>query len=54
MLTGVFWEIQEETDHYEDIDLGGKIIVKWFLQKYCGLIWTGLIWLKIGTSGGLL
>jgi hypothetical protein len=25
-----------------------------FIERYDGVIWTGLIWLRIGTSGGLL
>jgi hypothetical protein len=26
---------------------------RWILEKYDGMVWTGLIWLMIGTSGGL-
>jgi hypothetical protein len=33
---------------------GGRIILKWIVEKYDGLVWSGLIWLRIGTSGGLL
>jgi hypothetical protein len=29
-------------------------ILKWILERYDEIIWTGLIWLRIGTSGGLL
>jgi hypothetical protein len=28
--------------------------VKMDLRKYEGMVWTGLIWLRIGTGGGLL
>jgi hypothetical protein len=31
-----------------------KIILKWMLQKWDGVVLTGCIWLKTGTSGGLL
>jgi hypothetical protein len=31
-----------------------KIILEWILGKYVGKVWTGCIWLRIGTSGGLL
>jgi hypothetical protein len=27
---------------------------KWILEKYYGLVWTGLIWLRIEISGGAL
>ena len=30
------------------------IILKWISKKHNGNSWTGLIWLGIGTSGGLL
>jgi hypothetical protein len=39
-------------DHSNDIDL--KIILEWFLERWCGMMWTGLFWLRIGTGGGLL
>jgi hypothetical protein len=29
-------------------DVGGWIIFRWILE-----IWTGLVWLRIGTNGGL-
>jgi hypothetical protein len=34
--------------------LDGRIILKWILKKWDGEAWTGLIWLRIGTGGGLL
>jgi hypothetical protein len=30
------------------------IILKWILKKYDGSGWSGFIWLRVGTSGGLL
>jgi hypothetical protein len=30
------------------------IIIKWILERQGGVIWSGLTWLRIGTSGGLL
>ena len=29
-------------------------IPKWIFKKWDGGTWTGLIWLRIGTGGGLL
>jgi hypothetical protein len=29
-------------------------IIKWIWEKYDAVDWTGFIWLRIGTSGGLL
>jgi hypothetical protein len=48
------WESQKEKDRQEDEDIGGWIILKWICERYNGMIWTGLIWLKLGISGGLL
>jgi hypothetical protein len=31
-----------------------RIILKWILKKWDVGTWTGLIWLRIGTGGGLL
>ena len=32
----------------------GRIIRKWAFKKYSVKAWIGFIWLRIGTSGGLL
>jgi hypothetical protein len=36
------------------VDVGGWTISKWILERQDGIVWIGLIWLKIRTSGGLL
>jgi hypothetical protein len=51
---GYLWESQEERDHQEDPDVGGRIILKRIIQGLGLMIWTGYIWLRIGASGWLL
>jgi hypothetical protein len=43
-----------ERDHFEDLDVDGRIILKWIFKKFYGEAWIGLIWLRIGTNGGRL
>ena len=45
-----------ERDHLEDPFVDGRIIilVRWVFRKWDVWVWTGLIWLRIGTGGGLL
>jgi hypothetical protein len=38
----------------EDIDVGARMILEWILEREDGVVWTGLIWLRIGTGGGPL
>jgi hypothetical protein len=38
----------------EDLCIDEKIILEWILGKYCGRVWTGCIWHRIGTTGGPL
>jgi hypothetical protein len=38
----------------EELDVDGKIILKWILQIYGGKVWTVYIWFRIGTSGDTL
>jgi len=40
------------TDHLEDRDVDGRIILRWIFNKWDVGIWTGLSWLRIGTGGG--
>jgi hypothetical protein len=50
-----FWSVNVKgRDHLEDLGINGKIILELILGKYSGNVWTGCIWLRVGTSGGLL
>jgi hypothetical protein len=35
-------------------DVGGRIILKLISEEQEGVVWTGFVWLKIGTSGRLM
>jgi hypothetical protein len=54
MHIGYWWESQKERDYWEDQDVRRWTILKWILVGQDGMVWIGLIWLRIGTSGGLL
>jgi hypothetical protein len=51
--TGFWWRDLREGDHLEDPGADG-IKLKWIFKKWDGIAWPGLIWLRIGTGGGLL
>jgi hypothetical protein len=54
VYTGFWWGDLRERDHWEGVGVDGRIILKWIFKKWDWESWTGLIWLKIGTGGGLL
>jgi hypothetical protein len=43
MYIGGWWESQKERDHQEDRDVGGRIILKWILDR--------MMWYELGWSG---
>jgi hypothetical protein len=48
------FDMKTRRDHYEDLDANARILLKWILEKQCGKMWRGFIWLKRGTSGAVL
>jgi hypothetical protein len=54
MHTGYWRERQKERNHWEDLNAGGRITLRWTLEKWDGVVWIGFIWLMIGTREGLL
>jgi hypothetical protein len=51
-IMGFWWGYLRERAHLEDPGLDGRIILRWIFRKWAGE-WTGLIWLSVGTDGGL-
>jgi len=54
VYTGYWWGNLRGKNHVEDPGLGGRIILKLIFRKWDGGTWTGWIWLRLGTGGGLL
>jgi hypothetical protein len=50
-----FWSKNlKSSDHLKDFDVNGNITLECIVGKLGGVVWFGCIWLRIGTSGGLL
>jgi hypothetical protein len=47
MHTGFWWRNLKNRDHLEDLGIDGMKILTQILVKYDGIVWTGLIWLRI-------
>jgi hypothetical protein len=49
-----FWSETLKGRDSEDLGVDGRIILEYTLKKQFGSMRTGFIWLRIGTSGGML
>ena len=50
----IWWGKLRVGDQLEGLDVDGKIILKWILNKSFARAGSGLIWLWVGTGGVLL
>jgi hypothetical protein len=50
-----FWSGDlNERDHLDDLDVEGRMMLKWILRKWDEEAWTRLLWIRIRTGGGIL
>jgi len=54
VYTGFWWGNLRVRDHLGDPGVDGRIILRWIYRKWDVGLWTGSIWLRIGTGGGKL
>jgi hypothetical protein len=54
MLIDYWWGKPEGKRPLGRQDVGGWIILRRILERWDGAMWTGLVWLRIGTGGELL
>jgi hypothetical protein len=52
MHIGYWWESHKERDYFEDQDVGVWTVLKWIVERCEGMVWIGMIWLRIGTVKG--
>jgi hypothetical protein len=50
MHVGFWWESQKNINHKEDLYAGERIILKWILERKDWVVWTGLMWSRVGKT----
>jgi hypothetical protein len=50
---GFWWGNLREGDHFENLAVDGRIILKWIFKNW-DRSWTELIWFMMWIRGGLL
>jgi hypothetical protein len=53
VYTGCWWGTVRETDHLEELDVVGMLILKWIFKKHVREAWAGVNCLRKGTGGWL-
>jgi hypothetical protein len=54
VFTGVWLGGPKARDHWEDLEEGGRITLRWTLGRQGSMGRTGFSWLRIGSSAGLV
>ena len=49
-----WWGDLRETDHLEELVMVGSVTLRCIIKKRDGRMWTGFIWLRLGTGDRLL
>jgi hypothetical protein len=52
VFTGFWLGGPKVRDHWEDLGRGGRITLRWTLERLGSMGRTGFSWLRIGSSGG--
>jgi hypothetical protein len=52
VCTGFWWGSLKEPDHWGELDVDGRIILRGIFRKWEGVLGTGWSGLRIGTGGG--
>jgi hypothetical protein len=52
--TGFWFGNLSERCHFEHPGVDGRVLLRWIFRQWEARVWTGSIWLRIGTGGGHL